>query len=86
MAAMRFAYDDLEDLRQVVPELTTKEIERTDFGAYPESRFREDMMRVTGGRADPELVELLVSRSRSTLCWLHSKGVRFVPLYADQAF
>jgi tricarballylate dehydrogenase len=44
------------------------------------------MARVTQHRADPDLVELLVTRSFSTLNWMRAKGVRFIPIYGRQAF
>ena len=44
------------------------------------------MARVTENRADPDLVELLVRRSRQTMMWLRGKGFRFVPIYGRQAF
>ena len=44
------------------------------------------MGRVTEYRADPELLELLVTRSRDTLRWMRAKGVRFAPIYGRQAF
>ena len=44
------------------------------------------MARVTQNRADPNLVELLVTRSFDTFCWMRDKGVRFIPIYGRQAF
>ena len=44
------------------------------------------MARVTQNRADPDLVELLVTRSFDTFCWMRDKGVRFIPIYGRQAF
>jgi tricarballylate dehydrogenase len=44
------------------------------------------MARVTQNRADPDLVELLVTKSFDTFCWLRDKGVRFIPIYGRQAF
>jgi tricarballylate dehydrogenase len=84
--AMRFAYDGLDDLRKVMPDLSADEIARTDFGTYPEAKFFDDMARVTEFRADPDLVELLVTRSLDTMVWLRSKGIRFQPMYGRQAF
>jgi tricarballylate dehydrogenase len=84
--AIRFAYDGLEDLRALMPDLSEDEIARTDFGAYTEDQFFDDMARVTENRADPDLVELLVRRSKPTLMWLRGKGFRFVPIYGRQAF
>ncbi|MCC7017198.1 MAG: FAD-dependent tricarballylate dehydrogenase TcuA [Rhodospirillales bacterium] len=84
--AIRFAYRGLDDLMKVMPDLTEAEIATTDFGAYTEDDFFEDMFRVTQYRADPDLVETLVRRSFDTVLWLRGKGMRFVPMYGRQAF
>jgi tricarballylate dehydrogenase len=84
--AIRFAYNGVDELRELMPDLTEEEIARTDFGAYTEDQFFDDMARVTENRADPDLVELLVRRSRPTMMWLRGKGFRFVPIYGRQAF
>ena len=84
--AIRFAYDGVDDIRALVPDLTDDEVANTDFGTYSEDQFFDDMFRVTQYRADPELVELLVRNSRSTMGWMRDKGVRFVPIYGRQAF
>ena len=44
------------------------------------------MARVTRYRADPDLVETLVTKSLDTLIWMREKGIRFVPIYGRQAF
>ena len=44
------------------------------------------MGRVTEYRTDPELCELLVTRSNDTMRWMRGKGVRFAPIYGRQAF
>ena len=84
--AIRFAYNGLEDLQQVVTDLTDEEIATTDFGTYTEDQFFDDMFRVTGYRTDPDLCEVLVKKSFSTIKWMREKGVRFVPIYGRQAF
>ena len=84
--AIRVAYDGIDDLRELMPDLTEEEIARTDFGSYTEDQFFDDMARVTENRTDPDLVELLVRRSHESLLWLRSKGFRFVPIYGRQAF
>jgi tricarballylate dehydrogenase len=83
---MRVAFNDVDDLRVLMPDLGQQEIEKTDFGSYPASAFLDDVARVTGHRCDPDLTEILVSRSLGTLAWMRSKGVRFVPAYGRQAF
>jgi tricarballylate dehydrogenase len=84
--AMRFAYNGVKDLRELMPDLTDEEVARTDFGSYTEDQFFDDLARVTENRTDPDLAELLVRRSRSTMLWLRSKGMRFAPIYGRQAF
>jgi tricarballylate dehydrogenase len=84
--AIRFAYRGVDDLREVMPDLSQQEIDRTDFGTYTEDQFFDDMFRVTRFRSDPALCELLVRRSFACVKWLRAKGVRFQPIYGRQAF
>ena len=84
--AMRVAYNGVEDLSKLMPDLTEEEKANTDFGTYTEDQFFDDMGRVTQYRTNPDLAELLVRRSFDTLLWMRSKGVRFVPIYGRQAF
>ncbi len=83
--AIRCAYRGVEDLTRLI-ELSEQEIATTDFGSYTEDQFFDDMARVTQYRADPELVDALVTRSLDTMVWMRSKGIRFVPIYGRQAF
>jgi tricarballylate dehydrogenase len=82
----RFAYDGVDDLKRLMPDLTQNEIDNTDFGSYTQEQFFDDMFRVTSYRTDPQLCEQLVTKSRDTMLWLASKGVRFVPMFGRQAF
>ena len=84
--AIRFAYEGLEDLKAVMPDLSENEIATTDFGTYTQEQFFDDMFRVTQYRTDPDLCEVLVRQSFKTICWMREKGVRFVPIYGRQAF
>ena len=84
--SMRVVYNGLDDIRRIVPDLTTEEIEKTDFGTYTEEQFLDDMGKVTQYRCDPDLTEMLVKRSLAAVLWMRSKGVRFVPIYGRQAF
>jgi tricarballylate dehydrogenase len=84
--SIRFAYDGIEDLKALMPDLADSEIAMTDFGRYSEDDFFDDMFRVTQYRCDPDLVECLVRRSKETMLWMRDKGVRFIPIYGRQAF
>src|SRR5258708_37706600 len=82
----RVVYNDVDDIKALVPDLTEQEIATTDFGTYTKEQVFDDMARVTQNRADPDLVELLVTRSFDTFCWMRDKGVPFIPIYGRQAF
>jgi tricarballylate dehydrogenase len=84
--AFRCVYDGVDDLRTLMPDLTDAEVANTDFGTYGEAQFFDDMGRITEYRTDPELCELLVTRSRATMRWMQSKGVRFMPIWGRQAY
>src|SRR3979409_1128936 len=84
--SVRVVYNGVDDIKALVPDLTEQEIADTDFGTYTADQFFDDMARVTQNRADPDLVELLVTRSFDTFCWLRQKGVRLIPIYGRQAF
>ncbi|MBN8955013.1 MAG: FAD-dependent tricarballylate dehydrogenase TcuA [Rhizobiales bacterium] len=84
--AIRFAYRGVDDLKEVMPDLTESEIANTDFGTYTEDQFFDDLFRVTQYRADPNLTEVLVKSSLDTVKWMRTKGVRFAPIYGRQAF
>jgi tricarballylate dehydrogenase len=83
---MRVAYNGVEDLKRVMPDLSADEIARTDFGTYTEDQFLDDMARVTEYRCDPDLTEILVKRSLDTVAWMRTKGVRFTAAWGRQAF
>lgn len=84
--AIRFAYDGVEDIRALCPELSEEQLAITDFGSYTTDQFFDDMFRVTRFRTDPDLCERLVLGSRETLGWMRSHGLRFLPIYGRQAF
>ena len=69
-----------------MPDLTDAEVEMTDFGTYTEEQFYADLGRITDYRCDPELADTLVTRSKDTLMWMASHGVRFAPIWGRQAF
>ncbi len=84
--AFRCVYEGVDDLKALMPDLTAEEIANTDFGTYTQEKFFDDMGRVTEYRTDPELCELLVTRSKDTMRWMQGKGIRFAPIYGRQAF
>jgi tricarballylate dehydrogenase len=81
---MRFAFDGVEGLKRIT-DLTPEEIASSDFGTNTRDEYFDDLFRLTSFRTDPELCELLVTRSQDVMVWLRSKGVRFVPNFGRQS-
>ena len=83
---MRMVHNGLEDMKKFVPDLTPEEIANTDFGEYPAEQYLDDIARITQYQTDPDLAELLVTRSADTVHWVRQNVVRFAPKYGRQAF
>ena len=82
----RFAYDGIEDVLSILPEMSEDEKSAIDVGAYPQRTFYDDVMRVTEGLSDAQLVQTLVSQSLPTMRWLKEQGVSWILAYGRQAF
>ncbi len=74
-AVLRHFYNDVKDLDRFVPDAESK-YPGFHAGAepYPKQAFRDDLMRVTEGRSDPELATILIDASYDAMCWLQEKG------------
>jgi len=77
---LRIAFDRAEELRVLVPH-AEKEVPGFFAGVepYPYRLFMADLLRVTDGRTDPELAELLIGRSYVTTCWMAKQGIEMEP-------
>ena len=82
---MRIVYHGAEDIRTLSPDLTADEL-ASDFGAYTEEQFFDDMARITQNRTDPDLCEILVRNSNDIMHWIKGKGIRFLPQFGRQSF
>ncbi|HVM80953.1 MAG TPA: FAD-dependent tricarballylate dehydrogenase TcuA [Stellaceae bacterium] len=84
--AIRTVYNGLDDLVKLMPDLTEEEKRNSEFGQYTQDQYFDDMGRITQYRTNPDLAELLITRSFDTLLWMRGKGIRFMPMYGRQAF
>ena len=83
----RFVHRGLEDLRpDVIPDLTPAEAASVDIPPYTEENFYDDVMRLTENLSDPDLAEVLVTRSRPTVVWMRSHGVRWILMFGRQSY
>ncbi|MBK1783337.1 FAD-dependent tricarballylate dehydrogenase TcuA [Prauserella cavernicola] len=82
--AVRIAHDGLASVADLLDPDDRHAV--SDLPPYPAEQFHADMAKVTGGRNDAALTEVLVSESQDTLRWLHSKGLRYRLMYERQAY
>jgi tricarballylate dehydrogenase len=84
--AFRTAYGSLEKMRPLLPELTDEQAARIEMPVYTEKHFLADMRRLTLGRCDSALTDVLVGDSWESVCWLHRIGIRWELMYERQSF
>lgn len=82
--ATRIAHGGLEDLRDLVD--PDERHDRTVVPPYSADDYRDDLARVTDGRNDPDLTEVLVAEAADVLRWLHGHGARYRLMYERQAY
>lgn len=84
--AIRTTYRDLDDLRPLLDDPDDERLDRTELPPYTPDDFLADLRRVTEGRCDPELGEILVQDIAGTVRWLYDLGIRFRLLYERQSY
>jgi len=74
-AILRFAFDDPHEIAPLVPGVE-KEYEEFYEGITPYTKkdYLDDVMRVTNGRSNPELANILVNNSKDTVFWMNRVG------------
>jgi tricarballylate dehydrogenase len=83
----RFAHQGLEDLRRdVIPDLSDEEARTITIPAYTEDQYYDDIMRVTEGRSDLDLAQHLVQRSKPTMMWMRTQGIRWILMFSRQSY
>lgn len=82
--ATRIAHDGLEDLKEWIDH--DERHERTEVPPYTRENYLDDLKRVTEGRTDIALAEVLVDEAGPTLRWLHSLGLNYRLMYERQAY
>jgi len=83
---LRFAYNDAEDLKRLVPEMAEQDLSNIEFDTYTESQFFDDMGRLTQYRCDPDLTEVMIKKSYETAQWMLTKGMRLELTLGSHAF
>ncbi len=83
----RFAHHGLDDLRRdIMPDLSDEEARSLTIDPYPEEQFYDDLMRVTENRSDPDLAHHLIWRSKATVMWMRTQGIRWIFMFGRQSY
>src|SRR5215831_10240239 len=84
--AWRIVYHGFADLARLIPDISEHELNNVDVGTYTEERYYDDVGRLTEYRSDPDLTEILITRSFEAGLWMREQGVRFQLGLGRQAF
>jgi tricarballylate dehydrogenase len=83
----RFVHNGVEDLRtDVLSDLSEAEAKQMYIPPFTAEIYTNDLMKVTENLSEPDLIDLLVGRSRDTVVWMGKKGVRWIPMFKRQSY
>ncbi|KAI1773827.1 FAD/NAD(P)-binding domain-containing protein [Hypoxylon cercidicola] len=91
-AAFRCCFNGLQDLLPHLYQhdgtkgLPQELVAMINMKRYTKADFHADIKRVTKGRADPALADVLVDNSREAVQWLMDNGARFALSFNRQAY
>jgi tricarballylate dehydrogenase len=82
--ATRIAHNGIADLVDFVEPDQRHAV--TEVPPYSAEEYAADLVKVTDGRNDPALTEVLVNEAAPTLRWLQSLGLKYRLMYERQAY
>ena len=75
----RFVYAGADEIRGFLPGMDAAEFKRLQLPGYTPADFTADLMRVTRGRINKNLAEVLVNQSNAAVHWMDELGLRWEP-------
>ncbi len=84
--ACRVVHAGGESLRSLLDDETLAKLGRTDLAPYTAEEFRADMERLTEGRNDKAMTEVLIADSADWTRWMADKGIAWRLMYERQAY
>src|SRR6202163_1163202 len=76
----RFVHGGAQEIRQFVPDVDDGLFATMTIPPYGAGDFMADLERMTQGRMNRELAQVLVGQSNSALHWMREVGIRWEPL------
>ncbi|MGE7121535.1 FAD-dependent tricarballylate dehydrogenase TcuA [Peribacillus sp. NPDC046944] len=84
--SIRFAYENGEQVRTLLPDMTDEEFNTIDFGTYTKEQFFDDLAVMSNYRTDYDLASIMTKMSYDTVRWLTEHHVNWIPIYGRQAY
>ncbi|MGN6697556.1 MAG: FAD-dependent oxidoreductase, partial [Thermomicrobiales bacterium] len=84
--AVRTTFTGLDDVLPLLDNPNDPRLAVTDLPPYTPADFAADMARVTEGRCDPALTEILVNDAGPVVRWLRERGLHWRLMYDRQSF
>ncbi|ASK62654.1 tricarballylate dehydrogenase [Virgibacillus phasianinus] len=84
--AIRVAYENIDNIKGIIPELTDEDAEKIIMPEYNTEDYLNDLMRVTERKTNPDLAKQLVEKSLETIVWMKEQGVKFELNSSNQSF
>lgn len=84
--AMRFVYNNNEELLPLLLNPEDPKIAKTEFGSYPKEKFQSDLLGFNDGRPLSLHQQILIDKSYDTMAWLGDHNIKFEPIYSRQMF
>jgi tricarballylate dehydrogenase len=75
----RFAYSGADEIRGFLPNMEKAAFDRLQLPGYSPAEFTADLMRVTQGRINKALAEVLVNESNGAVHWMDELGMQWEP-------
>ena len=66
----RFAYESIEDIKQLRPDVAPEDWDRVEADTYAPDRYLGDLVRTSRGQSKHELLQVLTGQSYSTMLWM----------------
>jgi tricarballylate dehydrogenase len=75
----RFVYSGPREIREFLPDMDEASFNRLVLPGYTSEQFMADLLRVTRGRINRTLAEVLVNESNSAIHWMRQLGIKWEP-------
>src|SRR5262245_10770602 len=73
----RWVFSGADEIRGFLPEVDDAMFQKLHLPAYSAEQFRADLQRVTRGRIDKQLADVLVQQSNAAIHWMRDLGIKW---------